>query len=89
MINWRVRVRNKLFWVTFIPSLLVLIQVVLALFGISVDFAELQGKLLAVVDAVFVLLSILGVVVDHTTLGVSDSAIAMTYDEPKGDEYHG
>jgi phi LC3 family holin len=84
MINWKVRVRNKWFWVAIIPAVLLLIQVVLAVFNITVDFTELQSKLLAVVDAAFVVLTILGIVTDHTTEGVGDSERAMGYDKPYG-----
>jgi phi LC3 family holin len=40
------------------------------------------GKLLAVVDAVFALLVVLGIVVDPTTVGVGDSKRALGYEEP-------
>ena len=40
-------------------------------------------KLLAVVNAVFAVLAILGIVTDPTTEGVSDSKQAMTYEMPK------
>ena len=83
MINWKVRIKNKAFWMAVIPAVLVLIQVVAAVFDVRIDLTDLQQKLLAVIDAVFVLLAILGVVVDPTTAGVSDSALAMTYDAPK------
>ena len=83
MINWRVRIRNKAFWVAIIPSVLVLIQVVAAVFGYTLDLGELGNKLIAVVNAVFVVLSILGVVNDPTTSGLSDSKQAMTYELPK------
>lgn len=73
MINWKVRIKNKIFWVTIIPAIFVLIQVILSIFGISMDFAELQGKILALVDAVFVILAILGIVTDQTTVGIGDS----------------
>lgn len=83
MINWRVRIRNKAFWVAIIPAVLVLIQVVAAVFGYTLDLGELGNKLIAVVNAVFVVLSILGVVNDPTTSGLSDSEQAMTYELPK------
>lgn len=86
MINWRVRIRNKAFWVAIIPSVLVLIQVVAAVFGYTLDLGELGNKLIAVVNAVFVVLSILGVVNDPTTSGLSDSKQAMTYELPKEKE---
>ena len=82
MINWKVRVKNKHFWITLIPAVLLLIQLVASLFGFELDFSELQGKLLAIVDVVFVILAILGIVTDHTTDGISDSQRAMTYTEP-------
>ena len=86
MINWRVRIRNKAFWVSIIPAVLVLIQVVAAVFGYTLDLGELGNKLIAVVNAVFVVLSILGVVNDPTTSGLSDSKQAMTYELPKEKE---
>ena len=86
MINWRVRIRNKAFWVAIIPAVLVLIQVVAAVFGYTLDLGELGNKLIAVVNAVFVVLSILGVINDPTTSGLSDSKQAMTYEFPKEKE---
>lgn len=84
-INWKVRLKNKVFWTAFIPAILLLIQVVAAVFGISLDLGALGGKLLDVVNAAFSLLVILGVVADPTTAGVSDSTQAMTYDTPKSE----
>lgn len=86
MINWKVRIKNKAFWMAIIPAVLVLVQVVLAVFGISADFGELGNRLLDVVNAVFVVLAILGIVNDPTTDGVvKDSARAMTYEAPYKD----
>lgn len=83
MINWKVRIKNKLFWLAIIPAVLLLVQSIAAVFGYTFDFEELQAKLLAIVEAVFGVLAILGVVIDPTTAGVPDSKLAMTYDEPK------
>lgn len=82
MINWKVRIKNKQFWISVIPALALVAQAVAAVFGVTLDLSTIVGKILAVVDAVFALLVILGVVVDPTTAGVSDSKRAMTYDEP-------
>ena len=82
-INWTVRLKNKTFWLSVIPAALLLVQVVAAVFGYTLDFGELGNRLLAVVNAVFALLSVLGVVTDPTTAGVSDSEQAMTYEKPK------
>ena len=86
MINWKVRIKNKLFWAELIPAIALLAQAVASVFGFTIDLTTLVGKLLAVVDAVFAVLVILGIVVDPTTYGVPDSKLAMTYQEPKRDK---
>jgi phi LC3 family holin len=83
MINWKVRIKNKIFWLAIIPAVLILAQAVAAVFGYTLDFQDISAKLIAVVEAVFSVLAILGVVVDPTTEGIEDSKLAMTYDEPK------
>ena len=85
MINWKVRLKNKNFWLSIIPALLLLIQAVAYVFGFSLDLSELGDKILAVVNALVAVLAILGVVTDPTTAGLGDSDLAMTYDEPKSD----
>lgn len=85
MINWKVRIKNKMFWLALIPAVLLLVQVVAAVFGYTLDLGDLGNKLLAVVNALFGVLALLGVVVDPTTAGLSDSAQALTYEEPKKD----
>ena len=86
MINWKVRIKNKLFWLSIIPAVLLLIQAVAEVFGYTLDFTNLSQKLIAVVEAVFVVLAILGIVVDPTTAGTGDSKLAMTYEKPKEDK---
>lgn len=85
MINWKVRIKNKNFWMALIPAVLILIQVVAAVFGITLDLSDLGEKLLAVVNALFVVLAILGIVTDPTTAGVGDSQRAMSYEKPHKD----
>lgn len=84
-INWKVRLVNKNFWLSLIPAVLLLIQAVGAPLGIALDFGELGNQLLAIVNAVFAVLAILGIVQDPTTDGMGDSKQAMTYDVPKKD----
>lgn len=83
MINWKVRLKNKAFWLAVIPAVLLLVQTVAAVFGFTLDLGDIGNKLIAVVNAVFGVLVILGVVNDPTTSGVSDSTQAMTYEKPK------
>ena len=82
-INLKVRLKNKLFWLAFIPAVLLLVKAVAEVFGITLDFIELEGKLVAVVEALFLVLGIVGVVADPTTKGLGDSENALTYTEPK------
>lgn len=82
-INWKVRIKNKNFWMTIVPLILLLAQSVAAVFNYKLDFGDLGNKILAVVDVVFALLSVLGIVNDPTTASFSDSKLAMTYEEPK------
>lgn len=85
MINWTVRIKNKNFWLALIPAVLLLIQTVAAVCGYTLDLGELGNRLIAVVNAVFGVLVILGVVADPTTAGMKDSRQAMNYKEPKED----
>lgn len=83
MINWKVRIKQKWFWLAIIPAALVLVKAVAAVAGITLDLTDLGDKLISVVEAVFTVLVILGIVVDPTTEGLRDSLQAMTYEEPK------
>ena len=85
-INWKVRIKNKVFWIALIPAVLLLVQTGCSVFGVELDFGTLQDKLLAVVNALFTVLVILGIVADPTTEGLGDSKRAMTYEEPWSDK---
>lgn len=83
MINWIVRFKNKNFWLSFVPAALLLVQVVASLFGFQLNLEGIGEKLLDIVNALFAVLALLGIVTDPTTKGVSDSTQALTYTEPK------
>lgn len=84
-INWTVRIKNKTFWLTLIPAVLLLIQVIAAVFGFTLDLGDLGNRLVDVVNALFAVLVILGIVNDPTTAGTGDSNQALTYKVPKKD----
>lgn len=86
MINWKVRVKNKMFWLSIVPALLLLVQAIAAPFGYNFDFNVLNQQLADIINATFVVLSILGIVVDPTTTGVSDSTQALGYEQPKKED---
>ena len=84
-INLLVRLKNKTFWLSLIPALLLVAQTIASLFGYNWDFVVLNQQITAIINAVFAVLSILGIVVDPTTAGIGDSQRALTYTEPKVD----
>lgn len=81
-INWKARFGNEIFVIAFIAAIATLVTAVLAVFGVQVQLDGLVEKLAAVVKAIFAILIMLGVVVDPTTDGASDSIRAMGYDKP-------
>lgn len=84
-INWKVRMRNKSFWLAVVPAALLLAQVIAVPFGYNFEIDVINKQLLDIINAAFAFLSILGVVTDPTTKGVSDSEQALNYSKPKED----
>lgn len=82
-INWKVRIKNKVFWLSIIPMALIFVQQICALFGLTIEVAWLSDQLLELVETVFYILALIGIVADPTTAGVNDSELALTYIEPK------
>ncbi|MDR7235643.1 phage holin [Neobacillus drentensis] len=87
MINWKVRLKNRNWIIACISQIMIVAQMVLAClnsFGI-IDFQltdAIQNGVLTFVNAVFVLMSMLGMVQDPTTKGYADSERALTYKDP-------
>ena len=79
-INWRVRLRQPAFWVATIPVVISFVYSVLAMANVVPSITEdnVQNLFIAVVAV----LAQLGITVDPTTKGVSDSDRAMNYDKP-------
>lgn len=86
--NLKVRVKNPSFWLALIPAVLLTVQVAATPFGYQWDFTVLNQQLAAIVNAVFAVLAILGIAVDPTTAGVTDSKQVLEYEEPKVDGKH-
>lgn len=82
-VNWKVRIKNKAFWLALIPAVLLLVQVCAAPFGYEWDFGVLSEQLAAIVNALFAVLAIMGIVADPTTKGMGDSEQALSYEKPK------
>ena len=79
-INWKVRLKNPVFWLTVIPAVIALVYTVLGLLGVVPTISE--DVLVNAVTAIISALTTVGVLIDPTTKGVSDSDRALTYEEP-------
>lgn len=82
MINWKVRLKNVHFWLAVIPAALLVAQSAAALLGFTLPVQAVEEKLLELVNALFGLLTILGIVNDPTTKGLADSQRALGYQTP-------
>lgn len=83
-LNWKVRFRNKT-WLTMFISLVVgFVFNMLKMFDVVPVVTE--NFVMNVVGQVLTFLGLIGVLVDPTTAGLSDSERAMSYDEPWADE---
>ena len=83
MINWKLRLKNKTTLVTIVLTAISFIYMALDALGIVPKFE--QSVIVKVAMGVIDLLAILGIIVDPTTEGVSDSERAMSYTEPHSD----
>jgi len=81
-INWKVRAKNKTFWLTLIPAVLLIVQLVTGWFGISFPIEKVSAEAIILVNAIFSVLVILGIVIDPTVEGVNDSHEVLKYDKP-------
>ena len=43
MINWKVRLKNKWFWLSLVPAVLLLVKSGAAVAGVELDFGDLSG----------------------------------------------
>ncbi len=68
-IDWQTRIKSKKFWLTLIPAVLLLIQTILVPFGYKWDFGILNQQLTSIINAVFGVLTIIGVVSDPNIKG--------------------
>ena len=82
-INWKVRIRNRNFWITIVPALILAVQLFANIFGVTLALGDLGNRIVAFIDALFAVLAIVGVVNDPTVATLSDSGQAMGYDIPR------
>ena len=85
MINWNVRLRNRNFVIALVGATILLVQQVGELFGLHLNLSDLTEKIVNIITLVFSIMTLLGVVNDPTTHGLSDSEQALGYSKPKQD----
>ena len=83
-INWKVRLKSKMFLTAMFSLLLLLAQQVGSLFGFDTTLYNTQ--ITGIFNTILAISVLLGVVVDHTTEGMSDSDKAINYKKPGGDK---
>ena len=83
-INWKLRLQNKTTLLALIGAIVALVYQVLGFFEIVP--AESEDSVISATAVIINLLVALGVVVDPTTSGVSDSTRALCYECPKEDD---
>lgn len=80
-INWKVRFKNKTWLITFLITVLAFVYQILGMFDIVPPIT--QDMATQLVTIVINMLVAVGVVIDPTTAGTSDSEDALKYEEPK------
>ncbi|MBR3585511.1 MAG: phage holin [Oscillospiraceae bacterium] len=83
-VNWKVRFKNKLWLGSFISAILAIVYTILDVIGVFPNMSE--AHLSRLVEAVLLLMSLIGVIVDPTTSGFNDSNRACGYVEPWNDD---
>jgi phi LC3 family holin len=81
-INWKVRLRQKHFLVGMFSAILIFAQTISELLGYPLSDA-LGDKVTNIFNAILGILTLMGVTIDPTTSGASDSDKALDYTEPK------
>ena len=83
--NWKVRLKNPVWWATTVPTLVGALYLILATMDIAP--AVTQNELVtAIVSVATVVCGLIGANNDPTTSGLTDSARAMTYEKPNEDK---
>lgn len=90
MINWKVRLKNPLWWAQIV---LAIITPILAYLGLSAEdlntWSALGNVLLQAISSPYILamvvVSVYNAITDPTTTGFADSKRALTYDKPNND----
>lgn len=79
-VNWKVRFKNKVWLTSFFAAILTFVYTMLGMFDIYPEIT--QNDIGEIVNSVLMFLSLIGVITDPTTTGLSDSIRALAYEVP-------
>ena len=82
-INWKVRLKSGSWWLGIISAVVTAVFAVLQL--CNVELPVTAEQVLQAATLILMIPAAIGITTDPTTKGVSDSAQAMNYTEPKQD----
>lgn len=82
--NWKVRFKNKTWLTAFVALIISFVYQVLAMFDSAPVIT--QDSVIQAANLVLMMLSAMGVLIDPTTTGITDSRRAMSYTEPNGEK---
>jgi phi LC3 family holin len=82
--NWKVRFKNKVWLAAFLALIVSFVYQVLGMFDIAPTIT--QDTVIQAINVMLTLLAGLGVLVDPTTTGITDSRRAMSYTKPNGEK---
>lgn len=83
-VNWKVRFKNKVWLTSFFSAIVTFIYTMLGMFDVYPEVTK--NDVGEIINSVLMFLSLIGVVVDPTTIGLNDSKRAMGYEEPYSDD---
>ena len=81
--NWKLRLQNKTTLIALIAAAVSLVYQILGICGVVPRVSE--DTIMTVAGTLIIALCLLGIVVDPTTKGITDSERAMNYDKPADD----
>ena len=82
--NWKVRFKNKTWLTAFVALIISFVYQILAMFDIAPVIT--QDGVIQAANLVLMMLSAMGVLIDPTTTGITDSRRAMSYTKPNGEK---
>lgn len=86
-IDWESRKGNKMFWLALLSALIILSESILKPFGISFDFAGFEANIASIIEALFGVLIVVGVVMNPQEPGVTDKGDSV--DETESEDVAG